>query len=41
MERSLESAARLVAEIDAESLARQSSVTRATAANALQKLGMG
>jgi len=41
MERSLESAAKLVEEIDVESLARKTSVTRATAARALEKLGMG
>jgi chromosomal replication initiation ATPase DnaA len=38
MERSLESAARLVNEIDAEALSRQSLITRATAAAALKNL---
>ena len=40
MERSLESAGRLVEAIDTEALARQSGITRTTAANALEQLGM-
>jgi len=40
MERSLESAGRLVDAIDAEALARKSSITRNTAASALQTLAM-
>ncbi len=40
MERSLESAGRLVEAIDQEALSRQSSISRATASNALERLGM-
>lgn len=40
MERSLESVGRLVEAIDAEAMSRQSGITRATAANALEQLGM-
>jgi len=40
MERSLGSAGKLVAAIDADALSRKSSITRATAANALDALGM-
>ncbi len=40
MERSLESVGRLVEAIDAEALSRQSGITRATVANALEQLGM-
>jgi len=40
MERSLESAGRLVDAIDAEALARKSPITRSTAASALQALAM-
>ena len=40
MERSLASAANLVAEIDAEALSRKTSVSKATAASALSKLNM-
>lgn len=40
MERSLESAAHLVAAIDAEALSRNASITRSTAANALRQLKM-
>ena len=40
MERSLDSAARLVKAMDEEALARKSVVTRATASTALERLGM-
>lgn len=40
MERSLESAGRLVEAIDAEALSRQSGISRTTASNALERLGM-
>ena len=40
MERSLNAAVILVAEIDRESLARSRKITRSVAASALQKLGM-
>lgn len=40
MERSLESAGRLVEAIDTEALSRQSGITRATASSALEQLGM-
>lgn len=40
MERSLESAGRLVEAIDAEALSKQSAITRVTAATALERLGM-
>ncbi len=40
MERSLDSAARLVKAMDEEALARKSVITRSTAASALERLGM-
>lgn len=40
MERSLESAGRLVDAIDAEAMARKSAISRSTAAQALESLGM-
>ena len=40
MERSLESAGRLVDAIDAEAMARKSAISRSTAAQALERLGM-
>lgn len=40
MERSLESAGRLVEAIDAEAMARKSAITRSTASHALERLGM-
>ncbi|MDJ0613263.1 MAG: DnaA/Hda family protein [Rhizobiaceae bacterium] len=40
MERSLESAAKLVKAMDEEALARKSLITRATASSALERLGM-
>ncbi len=40
MERSLESAGRLVEAIDAEAMSRKSAISRTTAANALEHLGM-
>ncbi len=41
MERSLETAARLVAAIDAEALSRKKSITRGIASEVLTRLGMG
>lgn len=40
MERSLESAGRLVEAIDAEAMSRKSGISRSTAAHALERLGM-
>ena len=41
MERSLDAASRLVAEIDAQALARKSTITRTIASDALRRLDMG